>query len=429
MLRARDVIMVAGLIAVLSVLMSVISLMGPPDGDGWGGDSYGTHARGQRALYELLGELGVPVSRRLSPPTGLPVGNALLVLMSPHAGLVAMEPAYLHRLREWLASGGEILLAMPSKGLEPFLPKTGADSRAKVSITDALAIAGVNIKTVDVIDVGQQRPAPDRAGLILKQDARPLIQVEARGEGDLAGAASDVRRLSVPLTELAVIDDKSTATAQGLLRIQRDKQSWILAASYRVGKGRLVLVADPAVFLNEALGADDNAVLAARLLSRPGRQVVFDEFYHGLTVRGNPLWLLTRFPYGLLALLTLTGLGLWAWRAAAHLGPPLPDPVAERRSIAEYVNAMGRLFTRAGSRRHLMILVRDGTLWMLRRQFNMAPGDERPERLLASIARRDPERAARLHEALAAADRVILSERKPDSQELIQTAGKVIACL
>lgn len=476
MFRARDVIIVAGLMLVLSVILSILSLLKPPDGDGWNADSYGTRARGHRALYELLAELKAPVSRQLTPPVELTAGDRLLVMWGPDTTFIEMEPGYLYRLREWMKAGGEIVIAPPSGVSRISEYKMGKNPLAKpVNITDALGVPGVHLTTVNLAKKSKpdELPVPKTAGKPAKsneddeddnvtdeeedeeveeeedededayedyyrheifdryariQKPRALKSVPVSATGDLAAAAAGVQNLSVPSGIVAVIDDQSTATASGMLRITSEHQ-YTVAATYAVGAGRLTVISDPSLFMNEALAKDDNAVLAAHLLAAPGRQIVFDEFYHGLTVRGNPLWLVTQFPYGLLALLTIAWVSLWAWRAAIHLGPPLPETTVARRSVADYVDAMSRLFLRAGSHKFLMRELRDGALWMLRHQLNLPPGIEGSDRVIAALQRRDPRRAEKLSAALNAVDIIILSDRKPSIRELIIAAGKVNACL
>lgn len=440
MFRARNVIVVAGLMAILSVILSLLSLMKPPDGDGWNADSYGTRARGHKALYELLGGLNVPVKRQLTPPVNLPVRGQLLVMWGPDRNFVEMEPAYLYRLRDWMKAGGEIVVA-PAPGVkQSIFSRTDKNPMTRhINIADALGAGGIRITTVDL----EKKAVPNESdesnengesyglfGSYTRHPKKPrtLKPAPVNAAGDLASPAGEVRELAVPVERLAVLDGKSTATATGTLRTAGGA-GHLIAATYRVGAGRLTVVADPSLFMNEALAKADNAVFAAHLFARPGREVVFDEFYHGLTVRGNPLWLATRFPYGLLALLTIAWVSLWAWRAAIHLGPPLPETAVARRSIAEYVDAMGRLFLRAGSQRFLMRELRDGALWSLRRQLNLPPGVEGADRVLAALQRRDPGRAERLKTALAAVDQIMVSKRKPSKRELIEAAGKVNACL
>ena len=121
-----------------------------------------------------------------------------------------------------------------------------------------------------------------------------------------------------------------------------------LAAVYAVGDGTITVLADPRLRKNRLVEHADNAVLISHLLADAQQPVVFDEFYHGLTVRGNPLWLLSRFPYGysaasVLAATVLVGSG----GQARFLGPPLSPRPASRRPDREYVDAMARLLNRS----------------------------------------------------------------------------------
>ena len=137
----------------------------------------------------------------------------------------------------------------------------------------------------------------------------------------------------------------------------------VLAAAYHRGKGEVVVVASPAIAENGLITRHDNSVLAVHLLAAPGRPVVFDEFYHGLTLRGNPLWLFTQRGYAATTLCLLALIGLWIWREAVFLGPPLAPETQSRRSIGEYVDAMARFLNRGGSSQAFLLReVRSGVL-------------------------------------------------------------------
>jgi hypothetical protein len=205
-------------------------------------------------------------------------------------------------------------------------------------------------------------------------------------------------------------------------------QPQILAAIYPVGRGKIAVLADARLAQNALLGHDDNAVLIAHLLADSHRPVVFDEFYHGRTVRSNPLWLATRFPYNALSLSVLGVTLLVGWRAARALGPPIPKRERSRRTLAEYIEAMSRLLNR--SRRpvpYLLGELRQGLLWRLRRELGLPPGDEKPEKLLQVLARRDPALAERLEQALQAIDQT-LQMPSPGSTAVTATLAKVSRC-
>ena len=67
MLTGRSVLIFAIILAVLSLLGMVVSLMQPPDREGLGSDSYGTRARGYKAVFDLLEELKAPSGEKFVP--------------------------------------------------------------------------------------------------------------------------------------------------------------------------------------------------------------------------------------------------------------------------------------------------------------------------------------------------------------------------
>ena len=81
----------------------------------------------------------------------------------------------------------------------------------------------------------------------------------------------------------------------------------------------MAVMAVPAIASNWLLGEADNSVLAAQLMTLGQQRVIMDEFYHGLTIRGNALWLLTRPGYAALALAIAALVSVWIWRSATFL--------------------------------------------------------------------------------------------------------------
>ena len=70
MLTARNFVALTLVIAVVSLAWACLELAQPPDSGGLGGDSYGTRVQGQRGLFEILADLGIPVERILAPAHG-----------------------------------------------------------------------------------------------------------------------------------------------------------------------------------------------------------------------------------------------------------------------------------------------------------------------------------------------------------------------
>ena len=180
------------------------------------------------------------------------------------------------------------------------------------------------------------------------------------------------------------------------------------AVGVRYGRGRLVLVADPDLLRNDVLrvctwGAD---VITVRMLEflrepesgRPARdRVVFDEYHQGFGVQPGTFRAVALFLGGAAsghALLQLCGAGLVLLLA---LGPrvlsPREEPVDERRSPLEHIDALARAYSRAHATRTVAARLVHGT----RRRIGRALGgaaERDDDAFLEGAARRSPERAS-----------------------------------
>ena len=187
---------------------------------------------------------------------------------------------------------------------------------------------------------------------------------------------------------------------------------------------------DPRLLQNQFIARRDNAVLAAHLLAGSSRSLYFDEFYHGLTIRGNPMWLVTQPKYAMTTLLLLTVVALWAWRRAVFLGPALTDNTTSRRTLVEYVEAMARFFVR-GHASHVFLLreVRSGVLWSLRHRLGLNPGQESVNDIVAALERKDPAAAVELRAAVQSVDNLLLHPKRLAGRDTVIAMQRISACL
>jgi hypothetical protein len=200
----------------------------------------------------------------------------------------------------------------------------------------------------------------------------------------------------------------------------------VLAAALSRGQGEIVVISDPRIFSNRQIARDDNAVLAYQLLVPSRQLIVFDEFYHGLSVRGNPLYLLTRPGFAAAAVSIALIAGLWSWRQAVFLGPPLADKAVSRRDIAEYVNAMGAFFSRGQGHRHFVMReLRDGTLHQLADEFHLPPDTTDASIMIAALARRNPVRAESLAKCLSEIDAQLQSPGEMAAARFLDLAHRL----
>lgn len=447
MLTGRKVLAAAIVMVIVSIGASILSSIQPLDRGGRGANSYGNRAHGYKGIFDVLAELGVRTERSLLPFDSKAHGRDTFVVWGPDEDLVDVEPVYIHRLRSWIEQGGRAVVATSGETggrnlLRRAMARQGLD--ADTNTLEALGLKKLSTRTMH-LDTVPQASDPE-AQLESTQDdeesdsfsdawqksmsalPREVRQLEVRGRGEFAALAKRVKRLSVP-EELHVLE-LDDAKPVGKITAKIGAADEVLAAKFRMGKGEVIIVSEPGLLANHIVARSDNPVLAFDLMAAGGRRVAWDEFYHGLTVRGNPWFLLSRGRYALLALFAVATVGLWAWRQAIFIGPPLAPPATSRRSIAEYVESMARFFRRGRhSSRFAIETMRDGVLWWTTRRVRVGRGQDTPEQLAAALARRDPAAAGRLLDAVAAANLTLSSRRQLSDAETLQVIRKLAACL
>ncbi len=453
MLTPRNAIITVVTLAVVSLLVSVIQLTRPPDSDGKGWDSYGTRAFGQRALFEILEELGVPVSRGLMPPLGYLGPDVCMAFLDPDPNLANAEPEYLRRAADWVAEGGTVVLAAPAADYvsrRSIMEGIFTEPTTQTTAMELLGLEGIRMDSVGEREdrtpatsasssawppltrpQGPSKRPADWTEKLLPAVIKPgsSQSLRVRCGGSLAHLSGKVTRLRAPEKGLQVIAKDGATSPTGWVKAETDDGTLTVAAVYPIDRGRVVVIAEPELLANHLIAKDDNAVLAAHLLALAGRPVVVDEFYHGLTIRGNPTWLLTQFPYALLVLLVVLLASMWAWHGWVRLGPPVPAKGASRRSVVEYIAAMATLFGGRRCRQFVLKELRDGGLWALRHKLGLPPGCETVEVLAKTIARRDPERAERLRRAVEGLDAVLQESRQPDKSTAVRAARHLDDCV
>lgn len=437
MLSTRSLILLAAGLLLACVIVGAIALTRPPDSGGAGTDSYGTRAYGFRALHDTLNEVGVETIRQLHPPSAPRLGETL-VLIAPSPEIVGSEPAYLKSLMPWVESGGRMVVAV--KDVAPSGPMAGTkELKDRPTILEILGLSGVDLmpRSPETASVQSSRSA-------WQKDLKPLEDVIRE-----SWAPAEVTPQSFAVTETGAIGDEtwpissvmvpgdqvgtmdaSDAKPTGTIDTTFAKTTVTLAAMFSRGKGEIVLVAEPKLFSNQLLSKADNSILAARLLSPKGQPVIIDEFYHGLSVRGNPFYLLTRPGYAALALGLFITTCVTIWREAVYLGPPLSDEAVGRRDIAEYIRAMGRFFAvGVDSRQFLVTELRHGVLRELSEELSLPPDKQEADLVIAVLARRNPQRADALKTAIQKSDAYLSARRSPTEVQTLDVMRSLSSCL
>ncbi len=439
MLNSRNLTAMLIVLAMVSLAAMLVGLLAPPDNDGMGDDSYGTRAYGQRALHDLLLALNAPAERNLLPPEAQLGRPVTLALLAPVPELLALESDYLERMRDWVRGGGRLAVALRPQSAAGIHALPG---RHPTSPEDVLALLGLDGLQLVSTGGGDGDEEPNLRGLTdtyaresgwVRYEPAPRLGSAAGSEGVFAGMGPSTV-LQLPLESTAGLRWSTRPadgiTTLGLVRARRGGEEMLLAAAWQVGAGSISVLAEHRLLTNEFLGLDDNPVLAVHWLGAAGPPpYLIDEFYHGLSVRGNPAWLLTRFPYGLLALtVALTG-GLFVWRGAVRLGPPLAEQAINRRTLAEYLDAMAGLFSGRRSRAFIARELLEGGCWALRRRLRTVHSQADLELLAGVLERRDPQAAERLRSA--GADLARLAEAPAasiEANQLVRAAAEFQRC-
>jgi hypothetical protein len=447
LLSARNLILAAAAVLVLSVLGMLIAMFRPHDSGGRARDSFGTRGGGYRGLVETLEELGVRVSRSLAPPQPEAGSRHTIVLLNPNARLVSIGPKYVHALRSWVEGGGRVVVS-PSASVNGWDSNGDADDEARIDILEALGVgeqvsAGETSTSFD--SESAENDADDWAESEIGDDDFSMEDVWSRWNqktppprnrdvtltGSLAPLADDVQQLAVPGDSLSTLVAPSDDLAGTLVCNADDgSEGDLLVAVIERGAGEIVVVADPAILSNRLLARADNSVLAVNLVSPERQDVVFDEFYHGLAVRGNPLYLLTRPGFAAVTTGLLLLVGTLAWRSAVFLGPPLGDTQTKRRDIGEYVMAMGEFFSRGqGSRRFIVHELRDGVLRQICRELRLPMDTLDVEAITTALARRDRARAERLATAIRDVDSELALPGDYPRSSFLPVMKRLASCL
>ncbi|MHC4877476.1 MAG: DUF4350 domain-containing protein [Planctomycetota bacterium] len=443
MLTPRNVISLTIAIAVFSLVWTVIGMLQLPGSNDLRSDSYGTRYHGHKAAVETLDELGVEVERRSGPPASDDLTDSVLVFWQPHLSLVASEPSWLRDLQDAVRAGGHVVIGDDGGTMFPSgLGATGNKSAPKQLMVpnpdeSIVELLGVHTVSIEQDDAQPPQPADDDdiselladrwAGL---EQRTPRLTYAVRATGDFDVAAVELNSVELPVGQLDSIQSAGEEFESAMYVIDDAGNEHCIVARVSVGDGSVTIVSTPWILSNGGIGQADNVMVAALALLHGDRRIVFDEFYHGLAVRGNPVWLFSQRTYGTvtLALLGLTAVVIW--QGAVFLGPPLSSVTVSRRSIREYVDAMSRFMCEGRFHDQWMLgELRDGVLWQLRQEHGLPPEQHSVEELLTMMARRDAGRAETLRGVLTDVDRAVSGKERTGQLNTIQLLQRMRDCL
>jgi hypothetical protein len=293
--------------------------------------SFGAGPDGYKAAFDLASELSVPVMRSYVSPKQQPL-NRQIWMVSP--SLLGTDSAGgdtdAHQLLEWVRSGGTAVVF------------GGTGNRWKRLEINADTVAGTKHTMI----------SGDFAPVVRRLSVSGLLHFEAAGRN-----------------------------ARVRLRADNDP----FALERKIGKGRLIAIADDRFLRNVNLGNADNSLLFMDLIRRFDAPA-FDEHCHGMV--GNVS--LVRVVATSRAILPLCAgfILAVAWIFAQRSWPRRMlggDPEGPQPSLVSFVESLGVLYSRASDPQAAFRAYRSGFLRRLRRQM-LSFGEVDKEILLKRIA-------------------------------------------
>ena len=284
--------------------------------------TYSTLPNGYRALFVLLRELDLPVSRMLKPLSRLGATDGTLIVMDPLA--IPVSAREMKHLKKWVRRGNTLIVfggrPKPQEYLA-FLPKKKNGSK-KRGATDRPSLAeklDLNLRESDV---------PSR---------KALTVASARLFG--------VHRLSVSTAARWKSKPKKWDT------ILRDSAGPIILAK-KMGDGEVVAISDSGMAANKSLGLEQNVRLVTALLMEKGKphRILFDEYHHGFAAAESFWHYVGSSIFGWILLqIFLAGVLYFSSQRASFAGRFRSLDRPSGRSSLEYVDSMANVFESAGA--------------------------------------------------------------------------------
>lgn len=330
-LRPRVVFSVLALVVVLAVLLAPSP---EPGLENPNLTSYSVAPNGARGLHDIAARLGWRVERRVEPFRGVADSNATYAVLIPPIDLTSGEVGVL--LSAVRAGAG--LVVVPGAG-SPISDSLGLRPSRRSLTPISTWPMGHDDDESDSVATDLQRP----------DDLQPGVPDERAALYDL--------ELHHVLETMRPLPHDATVFLEG--RRVSDLQLRPVVLGRSLGRGRVVVIGDPGILLNDLMRDSGFAVLPIRLLEwvspAAGAPVVFSEFHQGFGRHASLTRALARgfvgTPIGralgvlaVAALLLVMSLGIRAM-------PPMPRQRIERRSPLEHVTALARAYEQIGATR------------------------------------------------------------------------------
>ena len=271
------------------------------------------------AVLTLLGGAGAVLGGGDQP------GSSLSTAADGYAGLAALASRYGHPVvtqRSRLDSGR-------------------LDPSSTLVVADEVLSGGETSAVAGFLQMGGRLVAVGDEGALVRTVVDPDLRWEPVGEAGVlpvsstAPDAAGVARIT--------LGGAGSWTALGRARAVAPAAGPPVEAVAAVGRGTVVLVADPTLWDDADLGRTDNALAALDALGPPPRPVVFSE--GGRSSGSGPAALPAPWRWAL-GILVVSWLAL-LWSRGKRFGPPAAEPEETAPSRAEYVRGLAAGLGRA----------------------------------------------------------------------------------
>lgn len=286
--------------------------------------SYSAAPQGCKALYLVLEELGLPVSRFRKPFQNLGSQQGGLIVVD--ARRIPFSGRELDKLKEWIKSGNQFVLFQGDtwRGGQ-------AESRKKLP------------------EPGTEKFFSDRSlparrfGLELKlfpESSRDTVPVSSK-------ELEDVSELNVSKHA------RWESTPQGWTALVSDKAGPVVV-SMKMGKGQVIAISDPTMIQNRFIDQAQNVRLIPALMLGKGRplHILFDEYHHGHALSESCWGYIGSSIFAWIILQSAVCLALFFYSGrAGRVGRYLSLDRPLGRSSLEHVDSMANVFAscKAGS--------------------------------------------------------------------------------
>jgi hypothetical protein len=291
------------LIAIAFTLMILLATIGavvapPADTGGGGPSSFSTAARGTKAVFITLGQLGYGIERSYEPVSTLAADPATTVIIFADPE-IAPSSQDRQALQAFMNHGGLVIA-------------TGVGGADLLGLTDAKAAISPDVEAVE-------------------RYAAAAPSVLTAGAPEIA-LAREVQSQALPLAYVPIY---ATRTGEPVV------------GTAAIGAGRAIWMAGGAPLSNADAASAGNFQMLRNALGKPGgRRILWDEYYHGHTrslwsyVASTPMpWVFAQF--GVIAIAALI-------TYSRRSGPVQPRYTDARTSPMEFVETMAALYRRAG---------------------------------------------------------------------------------